>query len=579
MDIHYCQLRSYLFKREEKNRVKFKLSELSELWQCTSKQSKRRLQKYQAEDKCIYTPGKGRGNYSELLFSENFQVEIQKISERAIQTNSIDEVIELLQLDIPKEWFGQVFKEIQGMFGIQHTIENQDTIRYILRRSITSLDPLKTAVSREAFMIRQLGDTLVTSDGKRNQLNAGLAHHWQVSADYSCWTFFLRKGVRFHHGRTLTSEDVKFTLLRAKEQSSVVAWQLENIEEIACINDFMVTVKLKIGEPLFGKYMSTGNLTILPYDVPFDEHIWVSTGPFKIKSYSEQCLVLEAFEEYYGERPLMDRVEFWVLENQKLPATTVTTHSEYREEDDYINQPIKNVGVEFLIFNFNRHKCIKQAQFREAIYHLLDSAEMQKTLDIGETASSYYVEKSRYEKKDSEKIESLLRAANYQGETIVLGTFTYSAAKKKAYWLQQRAAKFGISVKIREMPIDTAFYTKEFEEQTDMLILRDIPVGDKELAFLDFCSNPNLLCQRFFSKRIRSSLNKKIEKMKLEESYEQRSLVYEQINQWLSSNHYLIYISHPMEMELLHSAIQNQEKDLFIDLNLRTAWAHGNYGG
>lgn len=572
MDFHYYQLRSHFLKREERQQVTFRLMELEQLWLCTAKQCKRRLKQYQEMGQLSYNPGRGRGNYSALVFHQAFQEEIQLVVDKALREDSLTEVIELLQLDIPKEWFEEVFKEIQGMFGVQQSKDDQDVLRYILRRPITSLDPLQTAVSREAFLIRQLGDTLLIHEEGSGRLKAGLAHHWRVSEDYRSWTFFLRKGVRFHHGRALTSEDVRHTLLRAKTAGSVVSWQLQNILAIHCIDAYTVTVELEKGEPFFGYYVSTGNLVILPYDLPFEEHRWVSTGPFKIKEYSDRKIILEVFEEYYGERPLMDRIEFWVIESQELPVT-VSAKSEFSEEDDYVEQYKKNVGVEFLIFNFHRQSIIQHPSFRKALYHLLDPKQITDELDMGKAASRFYPEKSDPETRVPEMIPELLEKAGYQGETLILGAFSYLEARKKAGWLKRRAEAFGIVLEIKELPIEDSFYTKEFEKQTDMMMMGDIPATDKELAFLDFCSNPNLLCQRFFSEEMLAELDRRVEEMKLDPNPEQRQVKYEQIEQWLTEHDYLIYVSHPVKRELVHSMIEQQNNDFFSYLDLRMAWA------
>jgi ABC-type transport system substrate-binding protein len=42
-----------------------------------------------------------------------------------------------------------------------------------------------------------------------------LAEYWTISDDGKRITFYLRKGVRFHHGRAVTAEDVKFSLEQA----------------------------------------------------------------------------------------------------------------------------------------------------------------------------------------------------------------------------------------------------------------------------------------------------------------------------------------------------------------------------
>ena len=38
------------------------------------------------------------------------------------------------------------------------------------------------------------------------------AESWQMSPDCRTYDFTLRKGVKFHNGETLTSEDVKFSV-------------------------------------------------------------------------------------------------------------------------------------------------------------------------------------------------------------------------------------------------------------------------------------------------------------------------------------------------------------------------------
>src|SRR4030095_14017905 len=53
-----------------------------------------------------------------------------------------------------------------------------------------------------------------TPDGERAK-DPGIGSRWEPSADHKRWTFYLRKGVKFHNGDEATSEDVKFSLQRA----------------------------------------------------------------------------------------------------------------------------------------------------------------------------------------------------------------------------------------------------------------------------------------------------------------------------------------------------------------------------
>ncbi|HPW17345.1 MAG TPA: ABC transporter substrate-binding protein [Candidatus Aminicenantes bacterium] len=63
------------------------------------------------------------------------------------------------------------------------------------------------------FITEQLYDGLVRFDTRFNPMPA-LAEYWTVSPGGKSITFYLRKGVRFHNGRVLTAEDVKYSLER-----------------------------------------------------------------------------------------------------------------------------------------------------------------------------------------------------------------------------------------------------------------------------------------------------------------------------------------------------------------------------
>ena len=53
---------------------------------------------------------------------------------------------------------------------------------------------------------------------------AGSPSKWENSADHKRWTFHLRKGVKFHTGDEMTSEDVKFSLQRAMGKRSTTGY-------------------------------------------------------------------------------------------------------------------------------------------------------------------------------------------------------------------------------------------------------------------------------------------------------------------------------------------------------------------
>src|SRR5262249_11958490 len=66
------------------------------------------------------------------------------------------------------------------------------------------------------YYLSMMFDYLVgsTPDGQPSPAG-GIATRWENSPDYRRWTFHLRRGVKFHNGDDLTSEDVKWSLMRA----------------------------------------------------------------------------------------------------------------------------------------------------------------------------------------------------------------------------------------------------------------------------------------------------------------------------------------------------------------------------
>src|SRR5438270_9371514 len=68
--------------------------------------------------------------------------------------------------------------------------------------SPVKLDPHVAAGSEEWVLMRSIYDSLVFIDETLSP-KPELAERWEGSPDSTEWTFFLRKGVKFHHGREL----------------------------------------------------------------------------------------------------------------------------------------------------------------------------------------------------------------------------------------------------------------------------------------------------------------------------------------------------------------------------------------
>ncbi|MDP5276538.1 ABC transporter substrate-binding protein [Chengkuizengella axinellae] len=413
IDLSYFQMRASFYPREKKQKVSFKLKELEDIWFCTSKNVKRKLKKYEEKGVLVYTPGKGRGNPSILTFTHFFQKEVEEAINNCIQQEKLEEIVQLIQLPIPRTWFTNSSQEVNNLFGLISSNKSMDVLRSIFTKDIATLDPSNTLVAWEYFLIHQLGDTLVVYDQESDIIKPHIAHHWKIEDDFTKWTFYIRKGIRFHNQQLLTSEDVQYTFERFVINTSPYQWLVDEISSIECVHPYTIRFTLHESNPFFLRYLSFSNLVILPKADCFDENKWIGTGPFRLTSKKNTKIVLEAFEQYFLGRPFLDRVDFYRIDNDGL--TTFEINKEKMNED-LVNRKRFEIGFRFLSFNLNKSSIVQNKIFREAMYHIIDVKKMWK--DLGRTklleASSFFITKSEPQIKNIDRVDHLLKKSRYR---------------------------------------------------------------------------------------------------------------------------------------------------------------------
>jgi peptide/nickel transport system substrate-binding protein len=149
-----------------------------------------------------------------------------------------------------------------------------------------------------------------------------LATEWKHSADYLEWTYRLRPGVRWHDGRPVTVDDVKFTIdLHGRPDSDVelepfghvYGWRTE-----CTVHDESTFTVRGIGWTRWAgadSYMSVVPkhlLKDLDYQKWYEWDFWlrpVGNGPYRYLRYQPGTMVeLEANPEYYKGKPKIERV-------------------------------------------------------------------------------------------------------------------------------------------------------------------------------------------------------------------------------------------------------------------------------
>ena len=153
-----------------------------------------------------------------------------------------------------------------------------------------------------------------------------LAHSWEIAKDGKTYTFFLRKGVQFHDGAELTSEDVKATFDRIAKPPAGISIPrsilFTTVSEITAPDKY--TVEFKLSEPrppsfIMSAIASGWNVIVRKKTLEDNSYnlrrvaVYPGTGPFKSKRRVEnEVWVMEKNPNYWNKGlPYLDGIEFY----------------------------------------------------------------------------------------------------------------------------------------------------------------------------------------------------------------------------------------------------------------------------
>ena len=193
----------------------------------------------------------------------------------------------------------------------------------------TWFDPAETQGIITPFMVMYAIHDALAKAMPGNPTAPSLAESWQISPDGRVYDFTLRKGVKFHNGDALTSEDVKFSFERYKGTAAKTL--KERVAAVETPSPLLVRFRLKNPWPDFMTFYTAASGAGWIVPKKYVEKVGddgfkkapVGAGPYKFVSFNPGVeLVLEAFEGYWRKTPSVKRLVFKVItdESTRLAA-------------------------------------------------------------------------------------------------------------------------------------------------------------------------------------------------------------------------------------------------------------------
>ena len=159
-----------------------------------------------------------------------------------------------------------------------------------------------------------------------------IARTWDISTDGKTYTFHLRQDVKFQDGKTVTANDFKYSWERALNPatqsltagtylndivgaSDVLSGKTTQLSGVVVLNDYTLEVNITTPIPYFLYKMAYPTAFVVDQaNVQTGSNWWQhpnGTGPFKLKQWqTDQLLILERNDNYYGEKAKLNQVVF-----------------------------------------------------------------------------------------------------------------------------------------------------------------------------------------------------------------------------------------------------------------------------
>ncbi|MEC1560594.1 ABC transporter substrate-binding protein [Bacillus haynesii] len=454
---HYMELTAGLKCESGEGAEEISVNEIAAILYCTPRNAKLILAKLEDLQWIDWKRGRGRGNKSEIHFLKapcELLLETAKNETKEGRIDRAKHLLEAYQHSCPgafssyKDW-------LERVFGFQTESEGQkDVLRLMTAmepQHFKHLDPCRIYLRSESHVVKQVCDTLIRFNEKEGGFMPHLAHHWECDADQKTWTFYLRKGVYFHDGTTLTAEDVKYSFERFMlDGENKCKWLAEDIKNVAVRDEHSFDICLKAKNSLFLHHLCDERLSILNRQ---NDGLLIGTGPFRLARRDDRILALEAHERYFKGRAFLDRIELWYMDGD-VSSVDYGFYMEKEDQNRVCDEWHEERNVQYISLNANKSGPLEHKAFRKALRQIISPSDMVVELAGQRTAPAGGFLNRDLPHESGDDIGKLLAEGHYKGDPLLLYTFSEPDHREDASWIQKRCRRYGIALEVCYMKAD-----------------------------------------------------------------------------------------------------------------------------
>jgi len=414
----------------------------------------------------------------------------------------------------------------------------------VYRRPIGSdpatLDPARINDIYGRSVSQQIFDGLVQFD-QTLTISPALARHWRASRDGLTWTFQLRPGVRFHHGREVTADDVIYSLTRildprtksgAAELFLSIKGALDfregraaTVSGLSALDRHTIRVSLTEALAPFVSVLAGGHAKIVPKDLveqqgeAFGTHP-VGTGPFRFVRWERgREIVLSANPDSFEGPPRLSRLVYRIfpgepndlicqefeqghLEESPVPPACRNKVNDPRYQ--YVRRPTFN--VRFYGLN-TRLRPWNNLRVRQAIAHALDPEPIVQEIFLGRHVTARgilppgvpgYNPRLRPPAYSQSRARELLREAGYPdgrglGPMAIWSSVKGERIEREMAMVKRQLGQVGIVAEVHYETEWPTFFKELSEGRLPMFVLAwyaDAPDPDDFLFKLFYSKSP-----------------------------------------------------------------------------------------